>query len=319
MIKEGNLTKKKSWAKKLRRGLSKTHRNFIHKLEKLFRRHKSITPELLEEVEELLISADLGMNTTRQVVSAIERRLKRKQLKDYDSIKCAIQEKLEQILTQKCQDIAEQEISPSVILMLGVNGVGKTTTIGKMAYRYKKEGKRVMLAAADTFRAAACEQLQIWGKRVGIDVIGYQKNGADPSAVVYDAVSAAIARKIDVLLIDTAGRLHTKKNLMQELKKMKRVAAGCLSGAPHETLLVLDATTGQNAVAQANKFHQDIELTGLIITKLDGTAKGGVAVAIVNDLDLPVKMIGVGEDIEDLQDFNAGDFVSALFEGEEND
>jgi fused signal recognition particle receptor len=203
-------------------------------------------------------------------------------------------------------------------MVLGVNGGGKTTTIGKLAYRYQKQGLKVLLAAADTFRAAASEQLEIWGQRAGADVIGYQQ-GADPSAVVYDAVQAAKARGMDLLIIDTAGRLHTKKNLMEELKKMKRVVGRCLPGAPHEMLLVLDATTGQNAVAQVRKFHQDLELTGLVLTKLDGTAKGGVAVGITSELDLPIKLIGVGEGMDDLQDFEAQEFVSALFEGEDNE
>lgn len=309
---------KLSWRKRLRHGLGKTHRNLIHNLDNLFRGKRVITPEILDEVEEILISSDLGVNTTQLIIEHIKQQLKRRELKDYDSVKGAICQRLLQVLDSGPNGLRLDVAPPAVIMVLGVNGGGKTTTIGKLAYRYQKQGKKVLLAAADTFRAAASEQLEIWGRRAGVDVIGYQQ-GADPSAVVYDAASAAKARGMDLLIIDTAGRLHTQKNLMEELKKMKRVVSRCLPGAPHEILLVLDATTGQNAVVQARQFHQDLELTGLVLTKLDGTAKGGVAVGIVSEMGLPIKLIGVGEDMEDLQDFKAQEFVSALFEGEDNE
>ncbi len=307
---------KSGWTKKLRQGLSKTHRNLVHNLERIVRGKREITPEILDEIEELLISADLGMSTSQTVIDYIKQELKYRELKDYLSIKNGIQERLLQILGTNHNGL-NLTAAPAVIMVLGVNGGGKTTTIGKLAYRYQKQGKKVLLAAADTFRAAAVEQLKVWGQRSGAGVIGYQ-TGADPAAVVYDAAAAAKARGADILIIDTAGRLHTKKNLMEELKKMKRVVGRCIPGAPHETLLVLDATTGQNAIIQARQFHQDLELSGLVLTKLDGTAKGGVAIAIVNELDLPIKLIGVGEGLDDLQDFEAQEFISALFEGEDD-
>ncbi len=308
---------KLGWTKRLRHGLSKTRHSFVHNLERIVRGQRAITPEILDEIEELLISADLGVNTSQTVIDYIQQELKRRELKDYLSIKNGIQERLLQIIGTNHNGL-NLTATTAVIMVLGVNGGGKTTTIGKLAYRYQKQGKKVVLAAADTFRAAAVEQLKIWGQRSGAGVIGYQ-TGADPSAVVYDAATAAKARGADILIIDTAGRLHTKKNLMEELKKMKRVVGRCIPGAPHETLLVLDATTGQNAIIQARQFHQDLELSGLVLTKLDGTAKGGVAIGIVAELGLPIKLIGVGEGLDDLQDFDAQEFVSALFYGEDNE
>jgi fused signal recognition particle receptor len=313
--KKDNSSNKLGWKKRLRQGLSKTHKHLFQNLDKVFLGQKIISPQLLEEVEELLISTDLGVNTTQQIIDHIQEQLSRKQLKDYASVKAAIRDKLLQILGDNKGGLSLEAASPLVIMMLGVNGVGKTTTIGKLAYRYRQQGKKVMLVAADTFRAAAIEQLQIWGQRVGVEVMGHQ-TGADPSAVVYDSLAAAQARDMDLLIIDTAGRMHTKKNLMEELKKMKRVAGKCMPGAPHETLLVLDSATGQNAIAQARQFHQDLELSGLVLTKLDGTAKGGVVIGITSELGLPIKLIGVGEDLEDLQDFDSSEFVNALFEEE---
>jgi fused signal recognition particle receptor len=313
-----DLKGKLGWRKRLRHGLGKTHRQLVHNLERLFRGQRVLSPQILEEVEEILISSDLGVNTTQLIIDDIQQQLGRQQLRDYESVKRAIQDRLLQVLDSDGGGLSLGATSPLVIMVLGVNGVGKTTTIGKLAHRYQRQGRKVLLAAADTFRAAAVEQLQVWGQRVGVGVIGHQP-GSDPSAVAYDALAAAQARNMDLLIIDTAGRLHTKKNLMEELKKMKRVLGRCMPGAPHETLLVVDAATGQNAVAQARQFHQELELTGLVLTKLDGTAKGGVVVGIVNELGLPVKLIGVGEGLEDLQDFDAREFVSALFYGEDNE
>jgi fused signal recognition particle receptor len=298
--------------------LSKTHNNLVHNLDRLFRGQHTLSTQLLDEVEEILIAADLGMSTTQIIVDDIQQQLSRKQLKDYFSVKEAIQTNLLQILADNQGGLNLNIAKPLVIMMLGVNGVGKTTTIGKLAHHYVKQGQKVILAAADTFRAAAVEQLKIWGQRVNAEVIGYQ-SGADPSAVVFDAVCAAQTRSVDLLLIDTAGRMHTKKNLMEELKKMKRVIARCMPGAPHETLLVLDASTGQNAIAQARQFNQDLGLTGFVISKLDGTAKGGVVFSIIKELGLPVKLIGFGEGLEDLQDFDPSAFVNALFDEEKDE
>lgn len=273
---------------------------------------KKIDEDLLEELEMLLIGSDIGIQTTDKVIEVVRKKASRKELKDEDSLYQLIKEELESLLIkenllQPCSN------NPFVILVVGINGAGKTTTIGKLAKLFQGEGKSVMLAAGDTFRAAAVEQLQVWGERNDIPVIA-QKTGADAASVVYDAYQSAIAKDIDILIADTAGRLHTQDNLMQELEKIKRVLKKHNEDAPHETLLVIDGGSGQNAIQQANEFHKSINLTGLAITKLDGTAKGGVLFSISDSLKLPIRYIGVGEAIEDLKPFNAKDFVNALFD-----
>ena len=273
---------------------------------------KKIDDDLLEELEMLLIGSDIGIQTTDKVIEIVRKKASRKELKDEDSLYQLIKEELESLLIKENLLEPSSEI-PFVILVVGINGAGKTTTIGKLAKLFQSEGKTVMLAAGDTFRAAAVEQLQIWGERNDIPVIA-QKTGADAASVVYDAYQSAIAKKVDILIADTAGRLHTQDNLMQELEKIKRVLKKHNEDAPHETLLVIDGGSGQNAIQQANEFHKSINLSGLAITKLDGTAKGGVLFSISDSLKLPIRYIGVGEAIEDLKPFNAKDFVDALFD-----
>ena len=273
---------------------------------------KKIDDELLEDLEMLLISSDIGIHTTDKIIETVRKKASRKELKDSDSIYELIKIELESILVE---DNLLKIIGAKtfVILVVGINGAGKTTTIGKLAKLFQSEGKSVMLAAGDTFRAAAVEQLQVWGERNKIPVIA-QKTGADAASVVYDAYQSAMAKNIDILIADTAGRLHTQDNLMQELEKIKRVLKKHNENAPHETLLVIDGGSGQNAIQQATEFHKSIELSGLAITKLDGTAKGGVLFAISDTLNLPIRFIGVGEGIEDLKPFNSKDFINALFE-----
>ena len=273
---------------------------------------KKIDEDLLEELEMLLIGSDIGIQTTDKVIEVVRKKASRKELKDEDSLYQLIKEELESLLIKK-NLLEPSPNNPFVILVVGINGAGKTTTIGKLAKLFQGEGKSVMLAAGDTFRAAAVEQLQVWGERNDIPVIA-QKTGADAASVVYDAYQSAIAKDIDILIADTAGRLHTQDNLMQELEKIKRVLKKYNVDAPHETLLVIDGGSGQNAIQQANEFHKSINLTGLAITKLDGTAKGGVLFSISDSLQLPIRYIGVGEAIEDLKPFNAKDFVNALFD-----
>ena len=273
---------------------------------------KKIDEDLLEELEVLLISSDIGIQTTDKVIESVRKKASRKELKDEDSLYQLIKVELESLLITDSNFNPSYEI-PFVILVVGINGAGKTTTIGKLAKLFQSEGKSVMLAAGDTFRAAAVEQLQVWGERNDIPVIA-QKTGSDAASVVYDAYQSAIAKKIDILIADTAGRLHTQDNLMQELEKIKRVLKKHNEDAPHETLLVIDGGSGQNAVQQAKEFHKSINLSGLAITKLDGTAKGGVLFSISDALKLPIRFIGVGEAIEDLKPFNSKDFVDALFD-----
>jgi fused signal recognition particle receptor len=273
---------------------------------------KKIDEDLLEELEVLLISSDIGIQTTDKVIESVRKKASRKELKDEDSLYQLIKVELESLLITDSNFNPSYEI-PFVILVVGINGAGKTTTIGKLAKLFQSEGKSVMLAAGDTFRAAAVEQLQVWGERNDIPVIA-QKTGSDAASVVYDAYQSAIAKKIDILIADTAGRLHTQDNLMQELEKIKRVLKKHNEKAPHETLLVIDGGSGQNAVQQAKEFHKSINLSGLAITKLDGTAKGGVLFSISDALKLPIRFIGVGEAIEDLKPFNSKDFVDALFD-----
>ena len=273
---------------------------------------KKIDEELLEDLEMLLIGADIGIQTTDKVIESVRKKASRKELKDSDGLYELIKIELESFLIK--ENLLQTNIDRTfVILVVGINGAGKTTTIGKLAKLFQSEGKTVMLAAGDTFRAAAVEQLQVWGQRNDIPVIA-QKTGADAASVVYDAYQSAVAKNIDILIADTAGRLHTQDNLMQELEKIKRVLKKHNEDAPHETLLVIDGGSGQNAIQQANEFHKSINLSGLAVTKLDGTAKGGVLFAISDSLKLPIRFIGVGEAIDDLKPFNAKDFVDALFD-----
>lgn len=302
---------KESLFSRLRSGLSKTQVGLVGKLDQLLS-GREIDEVLWDEFEEALITADLGVGTTMKLRERIEERLSKKSLRDSKAIMNTLKQECLQILEKVEGKPIKIESKPFVIIVAGVNGVGKTTTIGKIAYRFRNEGKSVMVAAADTFRAAAVEQLEIWAKRVGSDFVRAQ-SGSDPSAVAFDALKASQARETDILIIDTAGRLHTRTNLMEELKKLRRVISRELEGAPHETLLVLDATTGQNAIQQAKMFNQAVEITGIILTKLDGTAKGGVILAIADELNIPVKFIGIGESLGDLREFSAEEFVEALF------
>jgi fused signal recognition particle receptor len=268
--------------------------------------------EFLEELEEILITADFGMQATQELVQALTARLEHVDRDEPGQLREILAEEIRVRLKDADPDWPAPENAPLVIMVVGVNGVGKTTTIGKLARQFTASGKKVVLGAGDTFRAAAAEQLEVWGRRSGADVIRHQE-GSDPGAVAYDSVKAAVARKADVLILDTAGRLHTKVNLMEELKKIRRILEREVPGAPHETLLVLDATTGQNALVQAKMFQDAVEVSGLVLTKLDGTAKGGIVVAISSQLGLPVRLIGVGEGVADLQPFKADEFVAALF------
>jgi len=303
---------KKGFFQRLKEGLSKTHQSLVNKVDQLVAGKKKIDDNLLTELEEILITSDIGVKTTQELMDQVTAKVRRKELEDADLLKKNLQEEIFRILQRQEKPLDVSLTRPFAIMVIGVNGTGKTTTIAKMARKYKAQGKSVLLAAADTFRAAAVEQLEIWGQRVGCEIIK-QKSGADPSAVVFDALRAAQARGIDVLIVDTAGRLHTKVNLMEELKKIQRIMARELPGAPHEILLVLDATTGQNAIAQARMFNEAVGVTGIVLTKLDGTAKGGIIIGISDQLKIPLRYIGIGERLDDLRDFNARDFVEALF------
>lgn len=296
---------------KLKAGLSKTKNAIFSQVDNLFKHFVKVDEELLEELEELLIMADVGVNSTEVIIERLRERIKDDRITEPEDCRLALRGILVDMIGEG--EALSLETSPSVILVIGVNGVGKTTSIAKIANRLKGQNKKILLAAADTFRAAAIDQLQIWADRVGVDLIKHSE-GSDPAAVVFDAVSAAKKREADVLIVDTAGRLHNKKNLMDELAKINRVIDRELPGASRETLLVLDATTGQNAVNQAKEFKNAADLTGLILTKLDGTAKGGIVFSIRQELDIPVKFIGVGEQMDDMQEFEAQEFVDALFE-----
>ena len=298
---------------KLKKGLTKTRASITEKIEKLVIGYADIDDDLLDELEEILIMADVGVNTTDRLMEAVRKGIKKKEINSPDDLKPFLQKNISELLTKDSSDVNMAKSGPTVFLVIGVNGVGKTTTIGKLSAYYKSQGKSVMLAAADTFRAAAIDQLEIWGERTGAKVIRHEEN-SDPAAVAYDAVKAAVARNVDVLLIDTAGRLQTKSNLMEELKKINRVIQREIPEAPHETLLVLDATTGQNAISQAKLFTEAAPISGIVLTKLDGTAKGGVVIGIKAELSMPVKWIGVGEGVDDLRPFIADDFAKALFE-----
>lgn len=295
---------------KLKEKLVKTRQSFIEKVETIFTGRK-IDEATLEELEETLIISDVGTRASSEIMAAIREKAKKGEVNDVDSVKSLLKSEMTTLLGDP-QPIMVNSGKPFVILAIGVNGVGKTTTIGKLASRFRSKGLSVLLAAGDTFRAAGIEQLEIWANRAGTQFIKHQP-GSDPAAVAYDAVIAAKSRNIDIVIIDTAGRLHTKSNLMEELKKVKRSIQKAMPEAPHETLLVVDATTGQNALRQADIFNKAADVTGIALTKLDGTAKGGIIFAIKKDLGIPVKLIGVGEGIEDLRDFDPKEFVEALF------
>lgn len=298
---------------RLKSGLKKTKDGLVGRIDTLIMGKKEIDADTLEELEEILITSDIGVKTTVELIRTLEQRLGRNELKDGAALRESLKQEILDRLTAHHRPLDCAGARPFVMLVLGVNGVGKTTTIGKLAARYSSEGKKVLLAAGDTFRAAAAEQLTIWGDRAGVDVIRHQE-GADPSAVVFDACKAAVARQVDMLIVDTAGRLHTKVNLMEEMKKIRRVISREIPGAPHETLLVLDGATGQNAISQVRLFKETAHVSGLAVTKLDGSAKGGIVVAVSHEFDLPIRYIGVGESIEDLRDFSPQEFADALFQ-----
>ena len=297
---------------RLKESLTKTRESFVEKIDQVVTGRKGIDEELYEELEEVLIQADVGVNTAMTLVERVRKGVKARNVQEAHRLKDIFQEELEYLMGEKISPIQLNPESPTVIMVVGVNGVGKTTTIGKLAHNYKEQGKKVLLAAGATFRAAAIDQLEIWAQRVGVDIIKHQE-GSDPGAVAYDAVHAARSRKADILLIDTAGRLHNKSNLMDELRKVYKVIARELPGAPHEVLLILDATTGQNALNQTKIFSEAVHVTGIALTKLDGTAKGGVVTAIVTEMAIPVKLIGIGEGMDDLKQFNPKDFIDALY------
>jgi fused signal recognition particle receptor len=307
-------TKRPGLFARLKSGLSRTRGSLTEGVSDLLLGKRQIDDELLEEIETQLLVADLGVEATHKIIADLTQRVSRKQLADSEALFAALRENMAAMLEPVSQPLRiESSKKPFVILVVGINGAGKTTTIGKLARRLQNEGKSVMLAAGDTFRAAAVEQLQVWGERNRIPVIS-QGSGADSASVIFDAVQAAQARNIDVIIADTAGRLHTQANLMEELKKVKRVIGKLDDTAPHEVLLVLDAGTGQNALNQAQQFHQAVAVSGIALTKLDGTAKGGIIFAIANKMRLPIRFIGVGETIDDLRVFDAGEFIDALFE-----
>lgn len=296
---------------RLKEGMLKTRKSINEKIDQVLVSFGKIDEELFEELEEVLISADIGINTSIKIIEEIKQKVKENKVVEAQKVKDLLKESLENILDSENLGINIQD-KPSVIVVIGVNGVGKTTSIGKIAHLLKSKNKKVLLAAGDTFRAAAVEQLEIWSNRVGVDIVKHN-TGADPAAVIFDAIQATKARNTDVLICDTAGRLHTKKNLMEELKKIFRIINRELPDANIETLLVLDATTGQNAISQAKTFSELADISGIVLTKLDGTAKGGIVVAIKSELNIPVKLIGVGEKMDDLQEFNPKEFVNALF------
>jgi fused signal recognition particle receptor len=298
---------------KLKAGIQKTRSGLVDRLEDVLSGEKEIDAELLEELEYTLITADLGVRTVEDILARIRTRIERKQTGDAAAIRSLIREQLLEVLTASETPVHLVATPPAVVMVVGVNGAGKTTTIGKLAHRFLGEGRKVLLCAADTFRAAAIEQLEVWAQRAGVELIR-QKTGADPSAVVFDALQAAKARGVDYVIVDTAGRLHTKENLMAELEKMRRTCQRVIPGAPHEVWLVLDATTGQNGLEQARKFTESARVSGIVLTKLDGTAKGGVVVAIARELNLPIRFVGVGETIDDLLPFEPEKFVESLFD-----
>jgi fused signal recognition particle receptor len=295
------------WLDRLKKGLTKTREILNTDIEDLFKGGQKLDGSTLEQLEEILITADVGVQTTMTLIE----RVSKAKVSDAQGVKDVLKKEILSLMTST--KTPEKPLAkPHIMMIVGVNGVGKTTTIGKLAAKFSSEGKKVLIAAADTFRAAAIEQISIWAERAGVDIVKHKDN-ADPAAVAFDGVEAAIARGKDIVIVDTAGRLHTRVNLMEEVKKIRRAIAKRLPDAPHEVLLVLDATTGQNAISQAKQFHEDLGVTGLILTKLDGTAKGGVVVSITNSLNIPLRYIGVGEGIDDLQEFDAAQFVEAMF------
>lgn len=304
-----------SVTQKFKEGLTKTRNSFSERVNDIVARYRKVDEEFFEELEEVLITADVGVTTVMELIDELKMEVKRRNIQDPKEVRAVISEKLVEIYQgdeEGPSNLNIEEGRLNVILFVGVNGVGKTTTIGKLAHKLKTEGKSVLLAAGDTFRAGAIEQLEVWGERVGVNVIK-QSAGSDPAAVMYDAIQAARARNVDVLLCDTAGRLQNKVNLMKELEKVKRVIEREIPGAPHEVLLVLDATTGQNAMSQAKQFSEATNVTGIALTKLDGTAKGGIVLAIRNELNIPVKLVGLGEKMDDLQPFDTEQYVYGLF------
>jgi fused signal recognition particle receptor len=298
--------------------IEKTRSSLNNRLDTIFEARKRIDDQFLDELEEMLISTDIGVATTMQVLESIRKGVSRQEIADLDALKAAMKRELLDILRHSTErGVADERsvdasIKPYVLMVVGVNGVGKTTTIGKLAQRIKNEGNEVLICAADTFRAAASDQLEIWAGRAGVQIV-QQKQGTDPAAVLFDALAAARSRSADVLIVDTAGRLHNKSNLMAELEKMKRIAGREVPGAPHETLLVIDAVTGQNGLEQARQFMRTADVTGIVLTKLDGTAKGGIAVAIAKELSLPIRYVGIGEKVDDLMVFDAESYVNGLF------
>ena len=302
---------KVSLYERLKQGLSKVKQGITDRVDQVLKSYTKVDDELIEEIEEILITADVGVETTMDIIDKLTDAIKTKKITDPKDVKGELKLIIEEILTNDNSTL-DVSHSPSIIVMVGVNGVGKTTTIGKLAARYKKEGKKVLIAAGDTFRAAAIDQLEVWANRSGVDIIKHQE-GADPGAVIFDSIKAAKARNTDLLICDTAGRLHNKSNLMNELSKVFKIIDREYPEAKREVLLVVDATTGQNAVSQAKSFKQVCDITGIVLTKLDGTAKGGVVLAVKSEVDVPVKLIGVGEKMEDLQDFDAKAFSEALF------
>ncbi|MED4161564.1 signal recognition particle-docking protein FtsY [Halalkalibacterium halodurans] len=313
-LKEKISTQTTEVTEKFKAGLEKTRDSFAGKMNDLVYKYRSVDEDFFEELEEILIGADVGVTTVMDLVEELKDEVRRQNIKDSKDIQPIISEKLAELLEKEGGE-TEVNLQPaglSVILVVGVNGVGKTTSIGKLAHMYKQQGKKVILAAGDTFRAGAIEQLEVWGERAGVDVIK-QSEGSDPAAVMFDAIQAAKSREADILICDTAGRLQNKVNLMKELEKMKRVISREIPGAPHEVLIALDATTGQNAMSQAKTFKETTDVTGIILTKLDGTAKGGIVLAIRHELDIPVKFVGLGEKIDDLQPFDSEQFVYGLF------
>ena len=294
---------------KLKNGLFKSRKNIAEKFDAVFSGFKAVDDEMFDEIEEVLITSDLGVGTSMKIIDEMKEIVKKERIKDASEVKNLLKQQIITIMGDKVEPI--KDIYPQIIIVMGVNGVGKTTSVGKIAYNLKKSGKKVIIAAADTFRAAAIEQLEVWSNRVGVDMIKHQE-GSDPAAVIYDAINSAKSKQVDVVICDTAGRLHNKKNLMEELKKIFRVIEREYPEAHREVLLVLDATTGQNAVVQARMFKEAADIDGIILTKLDGTAKGGIVIAIKEELDIPVKLIGVGEKIDDMETFNPKDFVDAL-------
>lgn len=297
---------------KLKKGLSKTKQSFNDKVNNVFSAFRKVDEELLEELEEALIMSDVGVETSTKIIANLREKIKKQNLKEADEVKQALREEIQNIFDE-IDNTLHLDTTPSIILVVGVNGVGKTTSIGKIANRLKQDGKKVVIAAADTFRAAAVEQLEIWANRAGCQIVK-KEEGADPASVVYDAIKKTREENADVLICDTAGRLHNKKYLMDELEKIKRVIDKELPDASKEILLVLDATTGQNAILQVQAFKETVDITGLVLTKLDGTAKGGVVIGITNENHMPVKFIGVGEQIDDMEVFNSKDFVKAIIE-----